>query len=328
MDLKKIRYFLAVVDYGSLTRAAEQLRVAQPALSLQMRHLETDCRATLLIRSPQGVKATEVGKILYRHGRTMLRQLEQAREEIRNGVNTASGQVVVGLPTTVAVTLGMPLVKAVREQYPGVRLQLFESQSGYLYELLANNRLDFAVLLRDDEARGMFLSRLAGEKLYVVGDCGLNEKLRQRDICSLKELQCVPLVLSSRAHDLRRMVERAFAGAGLQANVIAEVDSLSTTLSLLAEGVACTILPLSALSAWGRSSELRLRRIVSPEIVQTVSLCWPETVPLSPAAEAVKELIGSVAARLVSDGTWPGATLESNPGHELIRGRVKALSVC
>jgi LysR family nitrogen assimilation transcriptional regulator len=197
-----------------------------------------------------------------------------------------------------------------------------------LYELLANNRLDFAVLLRDDEARGMFLSRLAGEKLYVVGDCGLNEKLRQRDICSLKELQCVPLVLSSRAHDLRRMVERAFAGAGLQANVIAEVDSLSTTLSLLAEGVACTILPLSALSAWGRSSELRLRRIVSPEIVQTVSLCWPETVPLSPAAEAVKELIGSVAARLVSDGTWPGATLESNPGHELIRGRVKALSVC
>jgi LysR family nitrogen assimilation transcriptional regulator len=325
MDLKKIRYFLAVVDYGSLTKAAEQLRVAQPALSQQMTHLEIDCRAKLLIRTKQGVKVTEVGKIFYRHARTMLRQLEQAREEIRNGVNTASGSVVVGLPATVAVPLGMPLVKAVREQYPGVRLELFESRSSYLYELLANNRLDFAMLFRDIETNSISLSRLACEKLYVIGDCGLSERVRQREICSLTELQSVPLVLPSKADDVRRTVEQAFARAGLEANIVADIDSLSTTISLLAEGVACTILPLSALSASGPSSKLRVRRIVSPEIVQTISLCWPGNVPLSPAAEAVKELIRSVVARLASNGRWPVATLQLNQDHERLRSAGKSV---
>jgi LysR family transcriptional regulator, nitrogen assimilation regulatory protein len=325
MDLKKIRYFLAVVDYGSLTKAAEHLRVAQPALSQQMRHLETDCQAKLLIRTKQGVKVTEVGKIFYRHARTLLRQLEQAREEIRNGVSTASGPVVVGLPATVAIPLGVPLVKAVQEQYPGVRLHVFESLSSYLYELLVNNRLDFAVLFRDFGASSISLSRLAREKLYLIGDCGLSERSRQRETCSFAELQSVPLVLPSKDDDVRCMVEQAFTQAGLEANIIADIDSLSTTISLLAEGVGCTILPLSALSTLGSSSKLRARRIVSPEIVQTVSLCWLENVPLSPAAEAVKELIRSVIARLVSDGRWPVATLEMNQGHDQLRHAGKML---
>jgi LysR family nitrogen assimilation transcriptional regulator len=216
----------------------------------------------------------------------------------------------------------------VREQHPGVRLLLFESLSGYLYELLANNRLDFAVLFRDVEANSVSLSRLARENLYLIGDSGLSERVSQRETCSLKELQSVPLVLPSRAHDRRRMIDRAFAGASLNPNIVAEIDSLSTTLALLAEGFVCTILPLSALSASGLSSKLPARRIVSPEIVQTISVCWPEKVPLSPAAEAVKELIRSVVAQLVSDGKWPGATLELNQRHEQLRSVAKTLRLC
>ena len=154
MELKQIRYFVTIVDYGSLTKAASHLRIAQPVLSLQLSNLEAEYRAQLLVRTPKGVEPTEIGKILYRHGRIMLRQLEEAREEMQSGVRTVTGLVALGLPTTVTVPLAMPLVRAVREQYPGIRMQLFESLSGYLSELLANNRLDYAVLFRDLERVG------------------------------------------------------------------------------------------------------------------------------------------------------------------------------
>src|SRR3954470_20400467 len=201
-----IRYFVTIVDYSSLTKAASHLRITQPALSLQLSNLEAECRAQLLIRTPKGVEPTEIGKILYRHGRIMLRQLEEARQEMQSGVMTVTGLVALGLPTTVTVPLGMPLVRAVREQYPGIRFQLFESLSGYLSELLANNRLDCAVLFRDVETRSISVLPLVRENLHLIGDCGLSDAVKERDTCSLSELHGVPLVLPSSAHDLRLTV--------------------------------------------------------------------------------------------------------------------------
>src|SRR4051794_19601907 len=105
MDLKQLRYFVAIADYGSLTKAATHLRIAQPALSLQISNLEKELHSQLLNRSPRGVTLTESGRILYRHSRLILRQLEQARKEIQVGVVAASGLVAIGLPTTVTAPL-------------------------------------------------------------------------------------------------------------------------------------------------------------------------------------------------------------------------------
>jgi LysR family transcriptional regulator, nitrogen assimilation regulatory protein len=310
MELKQIRYFITIVDYGSLTKAANQLQIAQPALSLQLSHLEAECRAQLLIRTPKGVEPTEIGKILYRHGRIMLRQLEEAREEMQGGVNTVTGLVALGLPTTVTVPLAMPLVKAVREQHPGIRLQLFESLSGYLSELLANNRLDCAVLFRDMETRSISALPLLRETLHLIGDCGLSDAAKARDTCSLSELHGVPLVLPSNAHDLRRTVERAFAQARTEPNIVADIDSPRTLISVASVNIACTILPLSALPpSRDTTNGLRTRRIVTPEIARTMSLCRLVNAPRSPAAAAVEEVVLSLVPQLVADGSWPGVAL-------------------
>jgi len=310
MELKQIRYFVTIVDYGSLTKAASHLRIAQPALSLQLSNLEAECRAQLLIRTPKGVEPTEIGKILYRHGRIMLRQLEQARQEMQSGVKTVTGLVALGLPTTVTVPLGMPLVRSVREQYPGIRFQLFESLSGYLSELLANNRLDFAVLFRDVETRLISVSPLVRETLHLLGDCGLSDAVKARNTCSLSELHGVPLVLPSHAHDLRLTVERAFAQAGTEANIVADIDSPRTLISVASANIACTILPLSALPPSREATTgLRTRRIATPEIARTMSLCRLVNAPRSPAAAAVEKVILSLVPQLVADGSWPGVTL-------------------
>jgi LysR family nitrogen assimilation transcriptional regulator len=310
MELKQLRYFVAIVDYGSLTKAASHLRVAQPALSLQLSNLEAECGGQLLMRNAKGVNPTQIGKILYRHGRIMLRQLEQAREEMRSGVRTISGLVALGLPTTVTVPFAMPLIRALREQYPGIRLQLFESLSGYLSELLANNRLDFAVLFREMETRIISVAPLIRETLYLVGDCGLSDAVKVRDTCSLSELHGVPIVLPSIAHDLRLTVERAFAEVGTEANIVADIDSPRTMISIATDNMACTILPLSALPASREGTKnLRTRRIVTPEITRIMSLCRLENTPRTPAASAVEKVILSLVPQLVTDGKWPGVTL-------------------
>jgi LysR family transcriptional regulator, nitrogen assimilation regulatory protein len=318
VDIRQIRYFVAIVDYGSLTRAATQLRIAQPALSQQLSHLESEFKAQLLLRSSHGVKPTEAGKVLYRHARLVLRQLEQAHEEIQHGALGESGPVALGLPTTVTLALAVPLLKAVRKRYPGIRLQMFESLSGYLSELLANSRLDLAVLFRDMETRGVSFQTLAYEQLFLIGECGLSEAVKAREVCSLTDLHEVPLVLPGVAHDLRLMLERAFAQQRVEPNIIADLDSLPTMVSAALDGLACTILPASAvLSFSNRDREPPMRRIASPEIGRPISLCWLESAPRSPAAIAVQKLIVSLMPELIADGRWPGILLKQDEGQEV-----------
>ena len=307
MDFRQIKYFVAIVDCGSLTKAAVYLGVAQPALSQQLSHLEAEYKAQLLVRSSQGVKPTAVGQVLYRHARIVLRQLEQAREEMQTGMLGEAGVVAIGLPTTVTLPLAIPLLRAVRDRYPGIRLQIFESLSGYLSELLANGRLDLAVLFRDMETRSISLQTLVHEQLFLIGDRGLSDEAKARDVCALSELDGVPLVLPSMAHDLRLTLERAFAQQGVAANTVADVDSLPTMVSAALDGIACTILPASALLHFNGGGPIpRARRIISPDIRRPISLCWQETSPRSPAAIAVQALIISLVPELVGDGRWPG----------------------
>lgn len=310
MELRQLRYFVAIVDYGGLTRAAAQLGIAQPALSQQLSNLEAECKTQLLVRNSQGVKPTESGKLLYRHARTILRQVEQARDEIQHGKLGESGLVAIGLPTTATLPLALPLLSAVRERYPRLRLQIFESLSGYLAELLANNRLDYAMLFRDAETRSVAVLPLLHEHLFLIGDCGLSDAVKAQDVCTVADLRDVPLVLPSMSHDLRLTLERGLAQNGVEPNIIADVDSLPTMVAAARDGLACTILPSSALLALKGAEQVPpARRIVSPEIVRPLSLCWLEAAPRTPAAAAVHRLIVELVPHLVGEGRWPGVTL-------------------
>ncbi len=114
--------------------------MAQPALSQQIASLEADLGNQLLNRSTRGVEVTAAGATLYRHARSILRQLDEARRDVNNEGAEISGTVAVGMPTSTAAVIGMPLVQAIHREYPRIHLQLFESVSGYLGELLATGR--------------------------------------------------------------------------------------------------------------------------------------------------------------------------------------------
>lgn len=310
MDIRAMRYFVAIVDHGSLTRAAEVVCVAQPALSQQLAALEDEFGVPLVHRGAKGVRPTEAGKTLYRHVRNILRQVEIAGADVRVAGAEVSGTVAIGLPTTAAAAFGMPLVRAVRQRFPQVRLQLFESMSGYISELLNQNRLDFAILFRDTPSRAVEPEPLASEPLYLIGTApGVTPRGRHAETVTLKALDGVPLVLPSGSQGLREVVERSFAKAGLALNVVADLDSLPFLLAAAREGLACTILPASSL---GEGDEAVPRRKIVPELRRTLSLCWPRALPRSNAAEAVADVLRDIVNERIAEGGSLAAAVTTN----------------
>lgn len=310
MDVRQLRYFVKIVDYGSLGKAAEKLYVAQPSLSQQIARLEADLNVALLLRSPQGVKPTAAGQALYRHARLILNQMEQLRQEVREGVNAESGTVAIGFPTTIAAILSMPLFERVTTHYPGIRIQILESMSGYITELLVNGRLDLAILFRNTQTSGVNVLPVFSEDLYVFGESYL-ELADDVGTCKLAQLSGVPMVAPSGANNLRVLIERTFTRENLDLNIIADVDSLPTLLSIAESGRACTILPASSVSQRHPGIPLRMRRIVEPGITRPASLCWSNTLPVNSATLAVRRTIVELITELSTKEIWEGISLHS-----------------
>jgi len=294
MDVRQLRYFAAVVEAGSLSKAAVKLSISQPSLSQQIAEMEDDMGVPLLLRSWSGVRPTEAGMTLYRHAQTIARQLEQMRTEVRRGEHSLSGQVAIGLPTSVATVIAVPLFDRMRARYPGVQLQIFESMSGYLSELLANGRLDLAILFRETETRGISVTPLFNELLSVHGAAWIGDP--QARSVKLSLLSGVPLVLPGKSNGLRLLIERVFAAEGLELNVAADVDSLPTMLALARRGEVATI--LSGFLTIGSHDELPARYLVEPTLERSVALCRLNSVPQTAASRAVQDCIREIVKEL------------------------------
>ncbi|MDX7953911.1 LysR family transcriptional regulator [Lichenihabitans sp. Uapishka_5] len=169
MDLRQLRYFVAIVQSGSISRASQALNVAQPALSLHIRNMEADLGVPLLFRTPQGVQATEAGLVLLRHARTILSQFEAADREVRGTATEPTGEVRLGLPSTISRILGVPLVLAARARHPKVVLRVAEAMSGYVLEWLRAGRVDLGLLYQCVEDKDLRSIGLLTEPLVLFG---------------------------------------------------------------------------------------------------------------------------------------------------------------
>jgi LysR family transcriptional regulator, nitrogen assimilation regulatory protein len=306
MDIRQLKYFVAIVDRGSLSKAAEQLCVAQPSLSQQVASLEVELKTQLLLRSHQGVKPTEAGRALYLRARDVLRQVAQIPLAVQVS-GTESGEVAIGLPTSVAVVFALPLYRHVRRHFPGIRLHIVEGMSGHLAELMANGRLDMGILFREAETRGVSVQPLFEENLYAFGEI---DGIESGEDVPLRRLAGVPLVLPSAANGLRLLIERAFAQEGIEPEVVADVDSLPTMLAIARERDAVTIV---SSDAFGNAADQHLvHRLVEPEITRVVSLCVPTALPTSAASLAVHKVVVQLVAELVGSGVWAGVLRQND----------------
>ena len=289
MNLRRLKYFVKIVDVGSLTQAAEVLFIAQPALSQQLATLEGEVRQQLLVRTKRGVTPTEAGKVLYRHAQVILRQCEQAQVDLSAAGRGLSGQVSVGLaPGTAASALSLPLLRTVRARHPGVLLYLNENYGTTLSELVMSGRMDLAVLYGDKAIHGLTFLPLFKEDLYLVAPADMPLPTGQISLADLKEME---LFLARPYNVVRKRVDEAFQRAGMTPRIVGEIESAHTLSALLSSGLGPTILPASMAHGMAASCGAQQCRIVEPVISVPLALCESDHLPLSEPAQAVKDIL-------------------------------------
>ncbi|TBW08651.1 LysR family transcriptional regulator [Azotobacter chroococcum subsp. isscasi] len=304
MELRQLRYFVKVVELGSLGRAALELGVGTSALSQQIAKLESELCARLLNRSSTGVMPTSAGLAFLHHAQLTLRQAENAVQAARR--DRMSGYVSLGLAPTTASVLALPLIEAMRTRYPDIQLHLVEMLSGYLAGQLNARQLDLAVLFQTDMAKRWSVMPLLDERLFVIHSSACpappGESLRLADLGDL------PLLLPSAQHGLRTRLMAAFESVGVVPNVIMEIDGLATLMDAVRAGHAATIQPGAAAAHSGEVG-LRVVPIVDAHVSRRNLLASLSDDELSPAALATRVTVAGVARELVRAGHWPGATL-------------------
>jgi LysR family transcriptional regulator, nitrogen assimilation regulatory protein len=301
MDLKQLAYFVRVAELGSFTRAAIELDVAQPALSRQVRLLEVELRQNLLVRNGRGAVPTEAGKLLLDHGRGILHQVERAREDLDRLRGGLAGRVAVGLPSSIARVLTVPLTRAFREQLPQARLSISEGLSSALQEGLVSGRLDIALLYNAQPSRELDLAPLLEEDLVLVRarPPGLHEDPPPGPI-PLAEVARLPLVIPTRPNAIRMHVEAAMADIGERPNVVLEIDGVSAILDLVLDGAGCAILSRNAVLNSPRPSAYTTRQIGTPPLRIRLSLATSLQRPATPVQKATLELIRAKAPVVVA----------------------------
>jgi len=319
MELRQLRYFIRIVKFGSMSRAALDLDMVQSALSQQMSRLESELSTRLLLRDARGVTPTEAGVAFFREAQLTVRHADQAIRAAQEA--RLSGTVSVGLAPTTAATLGLPLMKAMRERYPDVRLHLVESMSGHLTSMLNARELDLAVLFdsrlhldHDQASRGRWqVQSLIEEELFWIRSKAYEAPSigqTQGATVNLNSLEHEALVLPTGHHGLRSTLDAAFARANFMPNVVMEVDSLSMVMSAVDAGIGSTIQPWAAMKTLPDSKErFQCARIDDEQARRLNFLCCLSEDELSPAALAARVVLRDCVNSLVKGGQWIGAHL-------------------
>lgn len=310
MELRQLKYFVRIVELGSMSRAALDLDLVQSALSQQISRLESELSTRLLQRSSKGVVPTEAGLAFFREAQLTLRHAEQAARAAQQARLT--GTVSVGLASTTASVLGLPLMRAMRERYPDVRLHMVESMSGHVTTMLNSRQLDLAVLFDTGAARRWSVMPLLEEKLFLIGPLRPAEgAVRPRPgTTRMAQLKGVPLILPTGSHGLRSTLDAAFARAKFKPDLVAEIDSLAMLMDSVSAGLGSTVQPWAAL---GRVTDAAQRfqwsEIADAQVRRTNALCSLSDDELSPAALAARVVLADCARELVRSGQWVGARL-------------------
>ncbi len=312
MDLRQLRYFVGIVQAGSLSRAADQLHVAQSAISHHLASLESELDRQLVTRCAKGIQLTEAGSVLYRHAEAILRHLESAKQDAMSALNVPSGRVSIGFPIAWAAILGYELLARMRSAYPQVLLHLSDGYNSLLRERLLNGRLDIALLFADQPERGIAVEPLLLEELFYVTADQDNSAVRIADAAQRPLLMCGPNSVN------RRVVQEAFNKYGVILAPVAEIDTLSTLRRAIGSGFGNAILSRSALYDGDDGRALNYRRFADAKLERTVALCFSEVGDRSPAVEAVALTLKSLVHELVESGTWNGVSLIA-PHAELFR---------
>jgi LysR family nitrogen assimilation transcriptional regulator len=302
MDIRQLRTFRTVAELGSLSKAADRLRIAQPGLSRQIKLLEQELRVQLFVRNGRGMLLTGAGRMLLDRTQGLVRQIEQMRDDIQSAGGNPSGSVVLGLVPTVSAVLSGRLAARILAGFPDISLRIVESYGGHLVEWLHRGEMDLAITYGPAINLHLTAQSIGYEEIAVVGPPGSG--LRARKQVDLDWLLKQKLILPSMAHGLRALLEKAVVRRKMTLRALIEVDSYRAQISLMEEGIGYTLLPASAIRAELAAKRLEMAVLVNPTISRELVLGSPVATPPTIATTAVSTVIMSEIEQMSRQGCW------------------------
>ena len=296
MELRSIQYFVQVADEGSITRTADKIGIAQPALTRHIKQLEAELGTQLLTRLPRGVRLTTSGRDFLDHARTIMLEVARASEHVRSKAQAPRGRVVMGTSPTLAPLLLPRCVARTRQQCPTVTLKVVEGFSPQLLDALLTGRLDLAVMTNPPRTNALALTPLCSEPLVVISPPGARGT---RQAFSLAELSGTPFILTV---GLRTLVEQQLAAFGIELKVEAEVDSVEAIRRLLVSGVGTTIMPVSAFHEELRAGQVVAHPIEEANLHRILILARPVAEARSAAIDEIEHIVRAEMADLLQAG--------------------------
>ncbi|GAC1553126.1 MAG: LysR family transcriptional regulator [Beijerinckiaceae bacterium] len=301
MDLRQIRYFVALYDERSITKAAARLNIVQPALSMQISRLERTFKTKLFERTSRGVVPTDVGRTFYGLCQRTLSDFYEAQRYLRDASGKISGDLTVGLMPSVANSVLPDVLAQYKAAFPDVTLRIVEAYSGSLLDQLNSGKFDLAILNNSSSLGRIAITPLFRDYLVLVTRYRSGKRV-PAEIPS-NRLQDFRLVLPSQRQGMRALLDSMLASKGIQLQPEIELDSLGPTLELIRESDWATILPIIAVKQAVDRKLLRSQRIVDPEIPRDVIVAAPTTRTPTLAAELFLKILKAAVAKLLESGS-------------------------
>ena len=290
MELRHLRYFVAVAEAENVTRAATKLHVSQPALSRQIHDLEDEIGFPLLERSAKSVRLTEAGRTFLTGARAVLQRAEEAVAAARAKAGGMSGEIQVGYAPSLTVQILPQALRIFQAEFPGVRVMLHDLSTEEMLSQLHAGKLQLALMVQPTKKtlRGLRFEELARYPLQVA--VAPTHPLAARKVLRWDELRDIPLVAAGRDHERSVAQMHVNAPEGERLRPVDIVDNISTALGLAAQGLAVTLAP-AYVGVLAEKLGLVMRRVTQPEAIRQVCVYRPTVRSMPPAAEAFAEFL-------------------------------------
>jgi len=298
VDFRQLDYFIHVADAGSFSKAAQLLSVAQPALSRQIRALEVELRQTLFLRNGRGVALTPAGTLLLAHARGILQQVQRARAELDESRSAPVGRVALGMPPTVGRALSGRLVAEFRKRFPRADISIAEGLTVHILEWLSMGRVDVGIVYNPPASANIDFRPFVELPLCLIGP---KRGQRGDDAAriDLRSLPKYPLIIPSRPHTIRMLVDSRLSALNLKPTIALEIDGVRAILDLVASGHGYAVLPRHALIEAGVGAKLSARPIVRPALMSVMAVATSPQRPLTRMVQETIALLQSLGPQLL-----------------------------
>jgi DNA-binding transcriptional LysR family regulator len=289
MDFRQLQYFLCLSREGNVTRAARQLNIVQPALSMQIAKLENSIGQQLFHRSAHGVSLTLAGEKLANLAASIMQNVDHAHDEMARLDGKISGRVSIGMITSAAQSTLAASSAKIAERYPEIQLLVCEGYTDVLLEWVASGELDIAIVNMPPGKRPLTAHHILDEEMMLAR--GPKNKMALPNVVSCRRLKDLNIVIPSRRHGLRRILDTTAAESDFSLKPRLEIDTLSAICEIVATTDLITVLPGIALYPDLSAGRIEAYRLRKPAIMRTVAWVTRPRRIVSAAMSAVMDII-------------------------------------